>query len=155
MMRTCLNIVTCNTWLVLFFFFCEVLFSMLNTVTLFCMCLCFCKNHIYFTIFVDKKKKKPIWFWLYFSIWIGLLYDLFTPPPPPPPVLIMSKRSVQRQENHVISNATSKFWYTVDSYFDTLDTFHLKEGKHEGFIIFLEDTWDSPLSHRGPGCLSS
>lgn len=35
--------------------FCEVLFSMLNTVTLFCMCLCFCKNHIYFTIFVDKK----------------------------------------------------------------------------------------------------
>lgn len=82
MMRTCLNIVTCNTWLVLFFFFCEVLFSMLNTVTLFCMCLCFCKNHIYFTIFVDKKKKTYLILIVFFYLNRTIIRFIYPAPSP-------------------------------------------------------------------------
>lgn len=106
--------------------FCEVLFSMLNTVTLFCMCLCFCKNHIYFTIFVDKKKNYLILI-VFFYLNAIIIQFISPPPPTPPPVLIMSKSSVQRQRIMSLVN-TSKVFDIQLNWFLFSYTFHLKEG---------------------------
>lgn len=134
--------------------FCEVLFSMLNTVTLFCMCLCFCKNHIYFTIFVDKKKNYLIL--IVFFYLNAIIIQFISPPPPHPPPSSANyvQKFCSKTKNHVISKHIKGFWYTVEL---ILIFIHISlEGRnHEGFTIFLEDTWDSPLSHRGRSCLSS
>lgn len=63
--------------------FCEVLFSVLNTVTLFCTCPCFVKDHIYFTIFVDKNYLILIVFF-YLN---KTIIQLISPPSPTLPTL--------------------------------------------------------------------
>lgn len=133
--------------------FCEVLFSVLNTVTLFCICPCFVKDHIYFTIFVDKNYLILIVFF-YLN---KTIIQLISPPLPHTShtlsVLIMSKSSVHRHKimSWIISTCLIQTWFLFWS------TWHVsvEGGKHEGFILFLENTWDSPLLHRGPSCLSS
>lgn len=92
---------------------------MLNTVTLFCMCLCFCKNHIYFTIFVDKKNYLILIVFFYLNRTIIQFIS--------PPVLITSKSSVQRQR--IMSLVTTSKFFDIRLILILIhDTFHLKEG---------------------------
>lgn len=95
---------------------------MLNTVTLFCMCLCFCKNHIYFTIFVDKKN----YFILIVFFYLNRTIIQFISPP----VLIMSKSSVQRQR--IMSLVTTSKFFDIQLILILIHMTH---------FIWRKETW--------------
>lgn len=117
-MRTCVNIVTCNTWLVLFLwasiFYVEHCYYVLYvTLVLFCKK----KNHIYFTIFVDKNYLLLIVFFYLYRIIIQFYFPL-------PHNAWYVQKFCSKTANHVMSKHVSFLaeWFLF-SY-----TLHANEG---------------------------